>query len=93
MAAKSTPASQPDASPNGKKNIKAEKTSSNKQDADDEADDEPVEKGVKGEAVKDMRNVTRYFEEQAERNVDADKIQKVQNENRCSIFSLEVYMY
>ncbi|KAH8548164.1 hypothetical protein BGW37DRAFT_507677 [Umbelopsis sp. PMI_123] len=76
MAAKSTPASQPDASPNGKKNIKAEKTSSNKQDADDEADDEPVEKGVKGEAVKDMRNVTRYFEEQAERNVDADKIQK-----------------
>jgi hypothetical protein len=24
-----------------------------------------------------MRNVTRYFEEQAERSVDADKIQKV----------------
>jgi hypothetical protein len=77
MAAKSTPATQPEASQNGKKNVKAEKPVANKQDADDEAEDEPVEKGAKGEAVKDMRNVTRYFEEQAERSVDADKIQKV----------------
>ncbi|CAO3695497.1 unnamed protein product [Umbelopsis ramanniana] len=76
MAAKSTSASQPEASQNGKKNVKAEKPVTNKQDADDEAEDEPVEKGAKGEAVKDMRNVTRYFEEQAERSVDADKIQK-----------------
>ncbi|KAG2179722.1 hypothetical protein INT44_006570 [Umbelopsis vinacea] len=76
MAAKSTSASQPEASQNGKKNVKAEKPVSNKQDADDEDEDEPVEKGTKGEAVKDMRNVTRYFEEQAERSVDADKIQK-----------------
>ncbi|KAI8579469.1 hypothetical protein K450DRAFT_61163 [Umbelopsis ramanniana AG] len=76
MAAKSTSASQPEASQNGKKNVKAEKPVANKQDADDEAEDEPVEKGAKGEAVKDMRNVTRYFEEQAERSVDADKIQK-----------------
>jgi hypothetical protein len=77
MAAKSTSASQPEASQNGKKNVKEEKPVANKQDADDEAEDEPVEKGAKGEAVKDMRNVTRYFEEQAERSVDADKIQKV----------------
>jgi hypothetical protein len=77
MAAKSTPANQPEATQNGKKTPKAEKPVGNKQDADDEAEDEPVEKGAKGEASKDMKNVTRYFEEQAERNVDADKIQKV----------------
>ncbi|GAB5593784.1 hypothetical protein Unana1_08684 [Umbelopsis nana] len=76
MAAKSTTAAQPEASQNGKKNAKSEKPAAAKQDAEDEAEDEPVEKGAKGEASKDMKNVTRYFEEQAERNVDADKIQK-----------------
>lgn len=78
MAAKSTTAAQPETSQNGKKNAKSEKFAAAKQDAEDEAEDEPVEKGAKGEASKDMKNVTRYFEEQAERNVDADKIQKVE---------------
>lgn len=77
MAAKSTSANQPEATQNGKKTAKVEKSASNKQDADDEAEDEPVEKGAKGEASKDMKNVTRYFEEQAERSVDANMIQKV----------------
>jgi hypothetical protein len=81
MVAKSTPASQPEPSQNGKKNTKAEISAANKQDAEDEAEDEPVETGAKGEASKDMKNVTRYFEEQAERNVDADKIQKVCDES------------
>ncbi|CAM0136492.1 unnamed protein product [Umbelopsis sp. WA50703] len=84
MAAKSTPANQPEATQNGKKTPKAEKPVGNKQDADDEAEDEPVEKGAKGEASKDMKNVTRYFEEQAERNVDADKIQKVIGRTMCA---------
>ncbi|KAG2173869.1 hypothetical protein INT43_005289 [Umbelopsis isabellina] len=76
MAAKSTSANQPEATQNGKKTAEVEKSASTKQDADDEAEDEPVEKGAKGEASKDMKNVTRYFEEQAERSVDADMIQK-----------------
>lgn len=53
--------------------------SSAKAAADDDVDDsEPVESGVKGEAKKDMKNVTNYVnEELAQRQVDANKLGKV----------------
>ncbi|ORY98165.1 hypothetical protein BCR43DRAFT_490975 [Syncephalastrum racemosum] len=45
--------------------------------ADDDNEDEPVESGAKGEAKKDMKNVTNYVnEELAKRQVDADTLGK-----------------
>ncbi|KAI7863357.1 hypothetical protein BDF14DRAFT_1885193 [Spinellus fusiger] len=42
---------------------------------EDDNEDEPVEKGAKGEASKDMKNVTGYVnEELANRQVDAGKL-------------------
>ncbi|KAL0089660.1 hypothetical protein F4703DRAFT_1476280 [Phycomyces blakesleeanus] len=45
--------------------------------ADDDNEDEPVEKGVKGEASKDMKNVTGYVnEELTSKQVDSNKVAK-----------------
>lgn len=62
--------------------------------ADDDNDDEPVESGAKGEAKKDMKNVTNYVnEELAKRQVDADTLGKVDATRDAALSALPLTLY